>query len=483
MTTAVSLPRESRLVAAEIHFGTDGWRAIIADDFTFANVRRVAHGIATYLPSPAKVLVGYDNRFQSEDFAKTIAQVLAQRGLSVVLSRTSIHTPTLSANVVIQKAAAGVMVTASHNPPSYNGIKIKDQTGRPLPEHETRRLEALLHLPPSGTGSNGQTALSIADFLLKYLVYLRRRVDANLIRRLRGTVIVDAMHGVGAGVLDRFLGRSVLRLHTLHPTRDPLFGGHRPEPVEEYLTELLGTVKRRRAHIGIALDGDADRVGIIDDQGRYLTPHQVFPLLVWYLAKEKGWKGKVVQAVSLGYVSERIARTFGLPFEEVPVGFKFIAERMVAEDVLAGGEESGGYGFRGGIPERDGILCGLLFLEMLAATGQRLSQRLHALEGEFGRSSFLRRDLALGQPITDKTQFAKAISQKLPSKLLGQIIKEVRSLDGPKIILSDDSWLLLRPSGTEPLLRTYAESPSRKRSRELLDFAHRLLSSVTQTHD
>lgn len=481
----------------------------MADDFTFANVRRVAQAIAKYLGEIAiangpsidkrrrkeplqptdrllrrqpRVLVGYDNRFQSEAFAEAIAHVLMHQGLSVILSRTSIPTPILSTNVVIQKAVAGVMVTASHNPPSYNGIKIKDWLGRPLPERETKRIEALLSETPSFSPQvppSTPSGLPLADFLVTYLAYLKRRVDEHLIRRLRGTVIVDTMHGVGAGVLDRFLGRSSLHLHTLHAARDPLFGGHRPEPVEEYLTELQGMVKRRRASIGIALDGDADRVGIIDDQGRYLTPHQVFPLLVWYLVKEKGWKGKVVQAVSLGYVSERIAQTFGLPFEEVPVGFKYVAERMIREDVLAGGEESGGYGFRGGIPERDGILCGLLFLEMIATTGQSLSQRLHAMEREFGRSYFLRRDLPLRQPITDKTQFAKAVREKLPSKLLGQTIKEVRTLDGPKIILRDDSWLLLRPSGTEPLLRTYAESPNLQRTQKLLNLARQLVQRTT----
>jgi phosphomannomutase len=233
-------------------------------------------------------------------------------------------------------------------------------------------------------------------------------------------------------------------------------------------------VRGRRAVVGIALDGDADRLGIVDDRGRYLTPHQVFPLLVLHCIEHKGWKGKIVQAVSLGYLSERIARAFNLPFEEVPVGFKHVAERMLGQDFLAGGEESGGYAVRGGLPERDGILNGLLFLEMLAARRKSPSQLLKELEARFGAARFCRIDIHLQKPILDRSTFAKNVSTRVPDRLAGEAVSEVRTRDGVKVMLASGSWVLMRPSGTEPLIRTYAESENVQKTARLLRWAQQI---------
>ncbi|HVO33534.1 MAG TPA: phosphoglucomutase/phosphomannomutase family protein, partial [Elusimicrobiota bacterium] len=295
--------------------------------------------------------------------------------------------------------------------------------------------------------------------------------DWKALQRVRGAVIFDYLYGAGAGIPERLLRNLSLTMVSLHAAEDPLFGGLHPEPIETYLSDLKAAVRKRRAQIGIALDGDADRLGIVDDLGRYWTPHQVFPLLVLHCIEHKGWKGKIVQSVSLGALGERIARAFGLPFEEVPVGFKHVAERMLREDVLAGGEESGGYAVRGGIPERDGVLSGLLFLEMIGARGKKPSALLREMESRFGPARFRRVDVPLARAIPDKADFDRYMTSQLPGRLAGSTVRERRTGDGLKVILENGSWLLLRPSGTEPLVRTYAESDRWPTTEQLLSWA------------
>jgi len=462
----------------EIKFGTDGWRGVMARDFTFDNVRKVAQAVANYIKGlPAKtnkrppLIVGYDHRFQSEAFASEIAHVLAANGLKAVLSEEALPTPVVS--LMTQKLKGiGLMVTASHNPATYNGIKIKLE-GRTAPESVTAGIESCIDR--SNPMRQADAKLDRKSFRKDYLQYLRSRVNPAGFAALNRPVVVDYLHGSSAGLMGE-LYRSK-RLIELHADRDPLFGGLNPEPIEENLKELKERVLREKAVIGIALDGDGDRVGIVDDEGRYLSPCQVFPMLIDYLVSQRGLKGKIVQTVSLGYVSGRVAESYGMPFEEVPVGFKHIAEPLASGQAVIGGEESGGYAWKGGVPERDGLLTGLLLLEMCAKTRKTPSKLWEALEKKYGKSCFRRVDYRIHRTIIDKAAFTTKITKRLPKKLSGSAIKGVMDLDGVKIVLEGGHWLLMRPSGTEPLVRTYAETDSPKRTQELLDLAAKWVSA------
>jgi len=465
----------------KVCFGTDGWRGIIADDFTFDHLQKVAAATAAYLKShpsagSGSVLIGYDRRFLSRAFAERVASIFSREHIPVQVSLQPVPTPAISFSVVKRNASWGIVITASHNPALYNGFKIKESRGRSAPAEVTRGIEAFL-----STTSVPALAPSVPaptfDDSKSYESYLKSRLDWPLVRNYKARVVFDYLYGVGSGIPERVLKTAKLSLFSIHSRADPLFGGLHPEPIEDQLGDLKKEVRKRRAVVGIALDGDADRLGVVDDQGRYLTPHQVFPLLVLHCIEHKGWKGKIVQAVSLGYLSERIAKAYNLPFEEVPVGFKYVAERMLNDNFLAGGEESGGYAVRGGLPERDGILNGLLFIEMLAARKKSPSRLLKELEKRFGAARFKRVDIRLDQPTYDRSQFVQEVTARVPDTLAGERVAEVRTQDGVKVILKSGSWVLLRPSGTEPLIRTYAESSTLARTNRLLNWAQKAVTA------
>lgn len=473
---------------SDIQFGTDGWRGRIARDFTFANVRRAAQALAEFvrsgpqLPGPGgrpvplrpntRIVVGYDNRFQSDAFAEAAARVLQAAGLKVSLAAEPLPTPAVSFLTAKTDAKLGVVITASHNPPSWNGFKIK-WGGRAAPEVVTHGVEALVAKAEPGAGEGEVPRKS---YRADYLAFLKTLYNtAGIAKKLTKPVVVDSMHGSGGGLLAQVLPTS--RLVAIRDRRDPLFGGAHPEPIEKFLGPLFDAVKAHQAVLGIALDGDADRVGVVDDQGRYLTPCQVFPLMMEYLLEARKLKGKVVQSVSLGYLPKRIAQAHGLPFEEVPVGFKYIAEKMLAEDVAFGGEESGGYSWKGLLPERDGLVSGLLWLEMLAQTRKAPSVLLAGLEKKYGRSCYLRRDLRIAKP-ADRKNFLDRLVKSLPQKIAGSKIVEKLTIDGAKVFLEGDEWLLMRPSGTEPLIRTYAETDSPKKTAALLDVAEQAVRKL-----
>lgn len=479
-----------------IKFGTDGWRGIIAKDFTFSNVRLVAQAVADTIKDPLskvstaskgnkkdrspqyRVILGYDRRFQSQEFARQVAQVLLGNGIQASLSDSPVPSPVLSFSVKNQGASLGIMITASHNPYYYNGVKIKTADGTSSGEDLTRDIESHLGKHPVAESRDGLRTISLKP---DYLRQMASSLNSSL-KKGRGIVIVDCLYGCGHGFLEALLPAKRYQVITLHAENDPLFGNINPEPIEANLEALKKTVLQKKALLGIALDGDADRLGVIDDQGVYLPPHHVFPLILYYLTEVKKWHGKVVQAVSLGYLSERIAKAHQCPWEEVPVGFKHVSARFLAEDVLCGGEESGGYAFRGGVPERDGIRCGLLLLEMLAKTGKRLSQLVAQMEKQYGVSRFLREDLHLPGKALDKTKFIETVKQRVPKTLLHQKIQEVRVLDGAKIILESGFWVLLRPSGTEPLVRLYAETDDVKKTQELLNWAKQISEKTLGRH-
>ncbi|MHB2025529.1 MAG: phosphohexomutase domain-containing protein [Elusimicrobiota bacterium] len=463
----------------EIKFGTDGWRGIMARDFTMDNVRRVAQAVSDYLkeetgkppaqrrwPLSGPVLVGYDRRFASEMFAREIARVVCGNGFKTVLSAEVFPTPALSFLTKRHKGL-GLMVTASHNPHAYNGIKIK-MDGRAAQEDVTAAVESWLGKSRPARASDFEEK----SFRAPYVQYLKSRVNVPAIKsRLNRPVVVDYLYGASAGFLEEIL--SSKRLSVIHGERDPLFGGLHPEPVEAYLEDLKRAVREKKALIGIALDGDGDRVGMVDENGKYYTPCQVFPMIVEYLIEKKKIRGKIVQSVSMGYLSKRMAKARGLDFEELPVGFKHVAERIASGAAAIGGEESGGYAWKGGIAERDGLLTGLLLLEMCLSLKKTPSQILGGIEAKHGKSCFKRLDLRLGKPVADKAVFAAKIVKRLPKKIAGSEIKELVQIDGLKIILSGDEWILIRPSGTEPLLRLYAESDSPKKTQDMLDLARK----------
>ena len=467
-----------------VRFGTDGWRGVIGDDFTFDNVGLVARAVARTFevrkrPPPA-VPIGFDHRFMADRFALEAAGTLSRYAYRPLVLKDPATSPLLSFITRKMKAPFGVMITASHNPAIYCGLKVKGRFGGSIPQSLAAKIEKnLAASEPPGPAERGSPVpagrigrLALEPYEDEYAKYLSSHLDFSLFRESRSAVVLDSLYGPGGRIAERALrrNRSKLRVAYLHNARDPLFGGLHPEPVEKYLADLKLAVRRERAVAGIALDGDGDRLGIVDDQGRYLTPQQVFSLLLYYLVKDKGLKGRVVQAVSLGYLSERIARDFGLPVTEVPVGFKYVAAELLKGGVVLGGEESGGYGFtrtaRGSregsiLPERDGIFSGLLFLEMTLAGKKTAGALLKELEGRYGPSSFMRVDVPIERPIPDKSAFVSRLRSILPSNWLGKKVAEVKTLDGLKIVLDDGSWVLTRPSGTEPLLRAYAEFPKK----------------------
>ncbi len=466
----------------EIKFGTDGWRGIIARDFTFENVRKVARATADAILNGALkqpktpgsgVIIGYDRRFLSERFAAEAAGILKANKIDVSLTDRPVPTPAVSL-MTQKKFGMGIMITASHNPHIYNGFKVKTN-GRTAPESITSAIENNIGKTPVAAAKFPE--ISKKSLHEPYLNYLNSKMRINSIaKQLRKPVVFDFMHGCAAEVMGGIIkSKNIVSIHAKH---DPMFGGIPPEPVEQNLQELIKTVQARHASAGIAFDGDADRIGLVDDCGKYMTPCQIFPLLLEYLLHTRKLRGKIVQAVSMGYMAKRIARSYSLPFEEVPVGFKFIAEKMLTEDVAMGAEESGGYAWKGNLPERDSALNALLILEMLTTTKKKISQLYAEIEKKHGKSCFQRCDLTLIKIIPDKSVFAEKLKKKIPKTLLGRNIAEINGIDGLKVILDNDHWFLMRPSGTEPLLRTYAETDSPSKTKELLNTARKLVEKL-----
>jgi len=462
----------------KISFGTDGWRAVIAEEFTFENVRRVSRAVSVFLNNKLQrapqVAVGYDTRFASKAFAEACAEVLSSTGCSVAIAERFVSTPALSAATVALKADLGIMISGSHNPCNYNGFKIKSPEGCSAPKTVTNEIERLIEAEAMPEGRAGKIIKT--DITGLYLKALKPAVDINLIKKSHLNLAIDPMYGAASGYMEKLLSGGKCRLVNIHSSSDPLFGGLHPEPIDSNLSELKSAVKRNGADAGLATDGDGDRIGVVDEKGRYLTPHQVFPLLLYYLVKYKKLRGKVVQAISLGYVSERIARDFGLPFEEVPIGFKYIAEKIMTEDILIGGEESGGYGFGNFLPERDGVLNSLVIAEILASTGKSLSNLLSEIEKKYGSSAYLRTDFR--NPGIEKNAFVSVFKEKAPSKIAGLKVKQIKDYDGIEFILEDDSWLLLRPSGTEPVIRVYCESDNMQKTRKIISWGQNAVSKL-----
>jgi len=472
------------LTKTTIKFGTDGWRGIIAQDFTFDNVRACAQAVADYLKwaglTDRGLIVGYDTRFASEDFASAAAEVVAGNGIKVYLCPKATPTPVISYGVLAKKAGGAIIITASHNPPMWNGFKFKTGEGASASPEVTAEIEKHISLALT-TGEISRMPLSEAldQGIVQYLdldpIYaqqLTRLIDLDWLRQAKLKVIVDPMYGAGAGYFNMLLGGGAIRLVEINGERNPLFPGIQPEPIAANLAKLSATVKEQKADVGLATDGDADRIGIIDDKGGFLTQLQVFALLCLYLLEVRGERGAIVKTITTTSMLYRLGEMFDLPVYETPVGFKYVAPIMVAKNALIGGEESGGYGFRGHMPERDGILAGLYFLDFMLQTGKTPSQLLDYLYSKVGPHYYQRRDFTF---LEDQRQaIIKRVSDNLPPSIDGVKVVKVNTIDGFHLTLADTTWLLIRFSGTEPVLRIYAESDSLARVGKLLELGREL---------
>jgi phosphoglucomutase len=455
-----------------ITFGTSGWRGILADDFTFARARIVVAAIARYVKESGLgergVVVGYDTRFLSEAFARDAAAGLAAAGLPVSLCTRDAPTPALASEILHRGAAGGINVTASHNPPEYNGIKFSMASGGPaLPEvtaaieAEANRLLAGPPLPPPSSSELPADRVVPADPYPAYAARVLALLDLACLRRARLRVVVDPLYGTGRGYLDVLCREVGCEVSVIHDHRDPLFGGATPEPSAENLRDLARAMRERGAHLGLATDGDADRFGLLDSDGTFVEPNYLLGLLLDYLAGTRGWQGGVARSVATTHLVDAAAQRRGVPVYETPVGFKYIGELLAQGKILLGGEESAGLTVRGHVPEKDGILACLLGAELVAANGGRpVAALLQDLYRAVGTILSRRINLPLSPEGSDRL---RAVLASPPTTLGGKRVRAVNRLDGTKLLLEDGSWLLLRPSGTEPMVRLYVEAPSPER--------------------
>jgi len=484
-----------------IHFGTDGWRAVMSDSFTFANLRMVAQAIADSTLADLRksgnldsvngdkpaIVVGFDTRFMSDRFASDVARVLAANGLKVLLSQADCPTPAISFAVQDLGARAGVMITASHNPPRYNGIKLKSAQGASASPAQSKRVE--VYLTDNEIQSRGPNLMEFSKAkergliekfnpIPRYYDHLRTLIDFEAIADSDMHVVVDAMFGSGRGVIAGILQGTGTEVHEIRHRLNPGFGGVHPEPIAKYLGALSAAISSGEGLLGLATDGDADRLGAMDEHAEFVDPHKIMALALKHLVEKRGMKGKVVRTVSTTRMLDRMAGKYGLEIEETPVGFNHIADHMMKGDVLIGGEESGGISFKGHIPEGDGILMSLLLIEMLAVRQASLRDLVQEILDEFGPAHYKRSDLRLNRPV-DKKQMTTRLANDAPASIGGESVVEVATTDGAKYILADDSWLLIRPSGTEPMLRVYAEARSPEIMAALMEFGEEVAQGVS----
>lgn len=472
-----------------IEFGTGGWRAVISDTFTFENLRLVSQAVADHLHAESdgdhelQVVIGFDTRFLSDRYAAEVARVMATNGIIAWLTRADCPTPAISYNVVHKKADMGVMITASHNPPRYNGFKLKASYGGEVTKSVTNsvikyldKIQANGQMPALMPFEEAQEKELIRRFEPAWAYYehlTSNLIDLDIISGRELRVVADGMFGSGRGAFSEILSRTRTRVFNIRSEMNPGFGGIHPEPIAKNLEELVATVKNRHAHIGLATDGDADRIGATDAHGKFVDPHHIMALSLRYLHEKRGWNGAVVKTVSSTLMLNRLAEKYGLPLHETPVGFDDIAQLMLTEDVLIGGEESGGISIKGHIPEGDGVLMGLLLLEILAESQAPLHELVADLQKSVGPTYYQRTDIQLDHPVP-KPEMVKRLVDNAPKSINNEQITSVQTNDGVKFIMADDSWLLIRPSGTEPVLRVYSEGADKKAVTNILAAGRKL---------
>jgi len=479
-----------------IHFGTDGWRAVISDTFTFHNLRLLGQAIADAVGSehwlngkatpenmdPHKMVVGYDTRFLSDRYAVDMARVLAANGYKVLLSQSDAPTPVISFTVRHQGAIGGVMITASHNAPRYNGVKLKAAYGGSALPEQCRRVEVYLNDNESrGRGPNQMDfeqarqagLIQRINPLPAYYEHLRNLINFDLIAENPQRIVVDSMYGSGRGVMKGVLQGTGCEVQEIRAELNPGFGGVHPEPIGRYLGALASAISTGMGDLGLVTDGDADRIGAMDGRGNFVDPHKIMALSLRYLVEKRGWHGPVIRTVSTTSMIDRLAERYGLPMYETPVGFNHIADYMLQGDVLIGGEESGGISFQGHIPEGDGILMGLLLLEIVATSGKTLYELVENLLEEVGPAFYQRTDLRLSHPVS-KEAMSRSLVDEAPAEIGGEKVVRISTVDGIKYLMADGSWLLIRPSGTEPVLRVYAEGRTSQMVQDLLGYGEQV---------
>jgi phosphomannomutase len=463
-----------------IRFGTDGWRGIIAEDVTFANVRLAGRAIARRIRrdgndrSSPHILVGHDTRFLSREFAQAAAEAMAGEGARVSLASAFAPTPAFSYAVVRLGAAGAVVITASHNPAEYSGVKFKTSFGGSASiaftqgvEEEIRKLQTDIS---NFEFRNSKFEIGSFDARTPWLDRLEELADVSGIGRSGIRVALDVMYGAGQGLLSERLRRAGASVHELHAELNPGFGGLQPEPIPAHMGALMDCVKGWQgagARVGFAFDGDCDRVSAVDEDGNVLSPHQTLALLLRHLVLNRGQRGAVVKSVNIGHMVDAEAEALGLPLVVTPVGFKHIAEAMRQHDAVVGGEESGGFAVRGHIPERDGSLVSLLLLECMAMTGKPLGTLVREMEAEHGPRRYGRLDLRLAS-LSARDRVVASVVASPPDRILSVPVRHVETMDGVKLTRADQSWIMLRASGTEPLLRIYAEAPTEDQVQALL---------------
>ena len=460
-------------MTTQIKFGTSGWRAVIAEEFTFANVHRAVHGIARYVSSQkasgAKVIVGRDPRFLGETFCTTAAEILSSYGIAPLLIAEPAPTPTISYAVIQSKADGAINFTASHNPPEYNGIKFSTPDGAPALPEATKAIEAAIaaydenpQSPPAtkaNSEAQSQSQSQSIDPRRMYLSRLREIVDLDVIKKSGIKVVFDPMWGSARGYSDALLAEAGVPVATVHDYRDVLFGGHAPEPDDHLLDDLRHKMREIGAAIGIATDGDADRFGIVDEDGAFLQPNYIIALLFDYLVETRGWKNGVGKSVATTNLVNALAEKHKVELHETPVGFKYIGELIKQDKILIGGEESAGLSIRKHVPEKDGVLAGLLCAEMVARRGRSLGKQLEEIFAKVGSFYPLRENFRLTPEV--KQKFTEKLRSD-PTEFSGSKVAKVVRTDGLKLVLADGSWVCYRLSGTEPVVRVYSEARSRE---------------------
>lgn len=473
-----------------IKFGTDGWRAVISDTFTFANLRLVSQAIADFIleenDRDPSIVIGFDTRFLSDRYAQEVARVMAANKINTWLARADTPTPAISYAVTHKQATAGVMITASHNAPRYNGVKLKAGFGGAANPTQHKRVEQLLERNLENV--HGPNLMDLQKAIRKdrvhkfdpawaYYEHLGTLLDLDTISSGELRVVADGMYGSGRGTIGEMLTRGRTHVHNIRHEMNPGFGGIHPEPIGKHLGLLMSTIQAGHWDVGLATDGDADRIGAVDAKGNFVDPHRIFALVLRYLLEKRELKGSVVRTVSTTRMIDRIAAEHGLKLIETPVGFNHIADLMIANGVVMGGEESGGMSIIGHIPEGDGVLMGLLLLEVMAHAHAPLHELVDDLLKKYGPAQYARSDLKLQRPVA-KADMVKMLVEAAPDAIAGVAIEDVQTVDGVKYYLNDGSWLLIRPSGTEPVLRVYAEAPNDDRVKALLGFGEEMAAKA-----
>ena len=475
---------------SQIKFGTDGWRGVIAKDFTFENVTLAAQASGEQFLDDLKnntqlknlVFIGYDRRFLGKEFATRVAKVYSQKGLNVCLYSKDVPTPMVSFDVKKNNAVGGIVITASHNPPEFSGFKIKHSSGCSAPKEYTDKIEKrlqnmqLIDVNSLSKIENFKTIEPSND----YINYLKTSLGLEQIKKLNETIIVDSMNGCGGNYIENLLSGRKLKVKTIRGEIDVNFSGINPEPMMPQLEPLSKEILKNKAFIGLATDGDADRVGAVDENGEYITTHKILAILLYYLVEKKKLSGGVVLTVSQSVLVKKMAKKYGLKIYEVPIGFKHIADLMKSQDILIGGEEANGIGSKlNFMPERDGLFNALLLMEAINSFGLKPSQLIENLHKEFGSFFYNRIDVHIPSSDLGK-DFVEKIKNNPPKEINNLKVNDVQTLDGTKLIFENDSWLLFRASGTEPLLRIYSEGTTKENVSSMLSFGENLFSERTK---